>query len=154
MKRFVFFACLLISIFVAVKFNKQSFSLGNSFTYVFLHENYLHLAVNVYCLYYLRSFLHFEYLAPAYITAVLLHVVLPCDLPVIGFSVVLFFFTGILAAHRYKVLFYALPFIAISFFCPHIAALFHVLSCLTGMGFERCRMLYIKYGTFRKGYQG
>lgn len=153
MKRFLFLATLLVSVFATFKMGLYTFDTGNPFFYMFLHDNIFHLAINLYCAYLLRNMLRFDFFVPAYIVSVVIHIILPQPLPVIGFSSVLFFFTGFLAAYSKRVLFYTIPFLVIGFFCTNIAADFHLCAFIAGISTASIKKLVNKYNDFCRGYK-
>lgn len=111
------------------------------FIYMFGHASFLHCLVNAWCLLTLVNVLSPWRCLCAYVSSVLLAVAVfsqpfAPSRPVLGLSVVIFYFYGYITRHLWRTNIFTLlsfiPVLALGFFFPHIASGFHLLSFCIG----------------------
>lgn len=105
--------------------------------YMFAHASLLHLLVNTWCMVTLINVLTPSRFLAAYLSAFWLSYIVPVHLPVLGFSVIIFWYYGFISQHLWRhnrfTLLSFIPIVLIGFFFPHIASGFHLLAFLAGM---------------------
>ena len=110
--------------------------------YPFVHASFLHWGLNFFSwVWFHRIVTPFRILV-AWACAVAMSFFVPCRFPVLGFSVIIFFFVGY-AFLRWRVsvrLQVAIP-VLVSFFFPNIAVWHHIAAFLCGMSYRRLRKL-------------
>lgn len=115
------------------------------FVYMFGHANIFHLALNAFLLLRLANLYNPRRCLAAYITAVAISFI-PAHSPVLGASVFLFFFFGMLLQwmwHRNKtMLLQVAAYIAAAFFFVNIAAEHHLLMFIAGFLFRQVERIY------------
>ena len=107
------------------------------FVYMFGHANFIHWAVNAWCLLMVHRQFRFHRLVAAWLCSVLLSFIYYPALPVLGASVLISFFMGFTAPwlYRRKRLAFCqmLLLLVIGCLLPHIAGIYHLI--LFSLGF-------------------
>lgn len=120
-------------------------------TYMFAHANILHWAINAYALVLLHHHITLTAVVTAVVTAVGISF-LPVSSPLLGASVITFFFVGTLATRLYRynstAFWQCIIFLIVAFFLPAIAALQHLIAFLIGMAYHTISNLIQSYRTF------
>lgn len=151
--RFSSHLCIILLLLPLIPFRDAfALSLGSSLlshlSYPLAHASFLHWFFNAFGWMFLWRIASPFRLAVAYAAAVIMGYVLPClcpssvSVPVLGFSVIIFFFSGMIlpllrtsARIRFVLLLFA------SFFLPGIAFMFHLAAVLCGVVYCYCRRL-------------
>ena len=122
------------------------------FVYMAGHANILHWLINAWALFVLHNLFTMARWVMAYICAVVLSFCYYPELPVLGASVFVSFFSGFMLIwlrKRHRLIFWQLlALIRIGFFIPHIAAMYHLAMLLAGLLFNRIEWLIADYKYF------
>lgn len=118
--------------------------------YMFTHVNVCHWLANAFF-----AILSYRLMSPkllfiAYVFSVICSFVIPLNIPVEGFSVILFFLSGMVCAYTLKGLVYTMLFVAIGFFLPYIAASYHLFMFISGLSIGLSVKLYAAYKTYTR----
>lgn len=116
-----------------------------NWVYMFGHAGWLHYMLNGIGWLMMWKIATPTRTACAYLLSVSAAYMIPHDEPVLGWSTVIFFYTGMCLAHmpRKRIIRIALV-IAISFFIPHIAALMHLYMLIAGWMIRRLEIAWKK----------
>lgn len=113
--------------------------------YMFAHAGWLHYTLNG-----IGWLMMWKIATPArtvtaYVFAVMAAYIISCKEPVLGWSTVIFFYTGMCIAHMPKKRIAKIILVtAISFFIPHIAALMHLYMLVAGWMIRRLEIAWKK----------
>ncbi len=119
------------------------------FTYMFAHANWIHLFVNAWGLLFLHNLYTWVRVIVAYASAVVLSFFYYPELPVLGASVFITFFTGFMIFWLYKRhrlgFWQVIALLIIGCFVPHIASVYHIIMFLAGIIYNRLEWLIADY---------
>lgn len=106
------------------------------FIYMFGHANFIHYAVNAWCLLMVHRQFSFHRLLASWLASVALSFLYYPSLPVLGASVIISFFMGFTAPwiyHRKRLAFFQmLILLVIGCLLPHIAGIYHLILFAIG----------------------
>lgn len=113
--------------------------------YMFGHAGWLHYALNGIGWLMMREIATPARTIAAYLISVSAIYFIPCEEPVLGWSTVIFFYTGMRMAHMpRKRIMRIILVTAISFFIPHIAAMIHLYMLVAGWMIRRLEIAWKK----------
>ncbi len=144
-------AILSLAPYMAVS---PSSPLYTHFIYMFAHANWMHWLINAWGLIVLHNLYTIQRLVVAYMAAVMLSFIYYPELPVIGASVFISFFTGFMIFWLYKkkrlVFWQVLALLVFGCFIPHISAAYHIIMFLAGLIYNRIEWLKADYDIYTK----
>lgn len=132
---------LLIPLAPVIAVSRQAGLIPHLF-YPLAHASLIHWAFNAYAILTLHAAASPRSLTTAYVLAVILAAVLPPDTPTLGLSVISFFLIGTILTRlcrlRPLTFIQLIIFVAVSFFIPGIAALYHAVMLALGLVCRFC----------------
>lgn len=123
------------------------------FVYMFGHANFIHWAVNAWCLLMVHRQFSFHRLVAAWLCSVLLSFIYYPALPVLGASVLISFFMGFTAPwlYRRKRLAFCqmLLLLVIGCLLPHIAGIYHLILFALGFIYAKAESFIHRANTLK-----
>ena len=123
------------------------------FVYMFGHANFIHWAVNAWCLLMVHRQFSFHRLLASWLASVALSFLYYPSLPVLGASVIISFFMGFTAAwlYRRKRLAFCQMLLLLLIGCllPHIAGIYHLILFALGFIYAKAESFVHRANTLK-----
>lgn len=123
------------------------------FVYMFGHANFIHWAVNAWCLLMVHRQFSFHRLLASWLASVALSFLYYPSLPVLGASVIISFFMGFTAPwlYRRKRLAFCQMFLLLFIGCllPHIAGIYHLILFALGFIYAKAESFVHRANTLK-----
>lgn len=123
------------------------------FVYMFGHANFIHYAVNAWCLLMVHRQFRFHRLLASWLASVALSFLYYPSLPVLGASVIISFFMGFTAPwlyHRKRLAFFQmLLLLLIGCLLPHIAGIYHLILFALGFTYAKAESFIHRANTLK-----
>ena len=123
------------------------------FAYMFGHANFIHWAVNAWCLLMVHRQFSFHRLLASWLASVALSFLYYPSLPVLGASVIISFFMGFTAPWLYRrkrlVFCQMLLLLVIGCLLPHIAGIYHLILFALGFIYAKAESFIHRANTLK-----
>ena len=123
------------------------------FVYMFGHANFIHWAVNAWCLLMVHRQFSFHRLLASWLASVALSFLYYPSLPVLGASVIISFFMGFTAPWLYRrkrlAFFQMLILLVIGCLLPHIAGIYHLILFASGFIYAKAESFVHRANTLK-----
>lgn len=123
------------------------------FVYMFGHANFIHYAVNAWCLLMVHRQFRFHRVLASWLASVALSFLYYPSLPVLGASVIISFFMGFTAPwlYRRKRLAFCQMFLLLVIGCllPHIAGIYHLILFALGFIYAKAESFVHRANTLK-----
>lgn len=123
------------------------------FVYMFGHANFIHFAVNAWCLLMVHRQFSFHRLLASWLASVSLSFLYYPSLPVLGASVIISFFMGFTAPWLYRrkrlAFFQMLLLLVIGCLLPHIAGIYHLILFALGFIYAKAESFIHRANTLK-----
>lgn len=123
------------------------------FVYMFGHANFIHYAVNAWCLLMVHRQFRFHRLFASWLASVVLSFLYYPSLPVLGASVIISFFMGFAAPWLYRrkrlAFFQMLLLLLIGCLLPHIAGIYHLILFALGFVYAKAESFVHRANTLK-----
>lgn len=122
------------------------------FVYMFGHANFIHWAVNAWCLLMVHRQFSFHRLLASWLSSVALSFLYYPSLPVLGASVIISFFMGFTAPWLYRrkrLAFCQMLLLVIGCLLPHIAGIYHLILFAIGFIYAKAESFVHRANTLK-----